>query len=123
MSQSLAHHLASGPIAPDVPVTMATPVKDKWRNIIGFWILGLCNNYPYVIMLSAAFDILKHFRKECTTAELYSGDINCTNHTSNNNSRDCNPSSTSVSALINALSCDSHVTLVSYCCLPGDPAG
>lgn len=91
-----SYEKASGPIAPDVPVTMATPVKDKWRNIIGFWILGLCNNYPYVIMLSAAFDILKHFRKECTTAELYSGDINCTNHTSNNNSRDCNPSSTSV---------------------------
>jgi len=31
---------------------------EKWRNIVGFWILGLCNNYPYVIMLSAAFDIL-----------------------------------------------------------------
>ena len=31
----------------------------KWRNIIGFWILGLCNNFPYVIMLSAAFDIIQ----------------------------------------------------------------
>ena len=30
----------------------------KWRNIIGFWILGLANNYPYVVMLSAAFDII-----------------------------------------------------------------
>ena len=30
----------------------------KWRNIIGFWILGLANNYPYVIMLSAAFDTI-----------------------------------------------------------------
>ena len=30
----------------------------KWRNIIGFWILGLVNNYPYVVMLSAAFDII-----------------------------------------------------------------
>ncbi|XP_074605103.1 CLN3 lysosomal/endosomal transmembrane protein, battenin isoform X2 [Brevipalpus obovatus] len=28
------------------------------RNRIGFWILGLCNNYSYVVMLSAAFDIL-----------------------------------------------------------------
>ncbi len=30
----------------------------KWRNVIGFFILGLGNNYPYVIMLSAAFDII-----------------------------------------------------------------
>nr|XP_042910831.1 battenin isoform X2 [Parasteatoda tepidariorum] len=29
-----------------------------WRNLVGFWLLGLCNNYPYVIMLSAAFDLL-----------------------------------------------------------------
>ncbi|GBL83157.1 Battenin [Araneus ventricosus] len=28
------------------------------RNLIGFWLLGLCNNYPYVIMLSAAYDLL-----------------------------------------------------------------
>ncbi|KAK6725876.1 hypothetical protein RB195_004291 [Necator americanus] len=35
----------------------------KWnwstiRNIIAFWIFGLCNNYGYVIMLSAAEDIM-----------------------------------------------------------------
>ena len=23
-----------------------------------FWLFGLCNNFPYIIMLSAAFDIL-----------------------------------------------------------------
>lgn len=33
--------------------------SEKWRNLIGFWILGLCNNFAYVIMLSAAHDILK----------------------------------------------------------------
>ncbi|XP_062919105.1 battenin isoform X3 [Mobula hypostoma] len=32
--------------------------RTYWRNIIGFWILGLCNNFSYVIMLSAAHDIL-----------------------------------------------------------------
>ncbi|GFT88475.1 battenin [Nephila pilipes] len=32
--------------------------KGRIRNLIGFWLLGLCNNYPYVIMLSAAFDLL-----------------------------------------------------------------
>ncbi|KAL6731853.1 hypothetical protein Aduo_002678 [Ancylostoma duodenale] len=35
----------------------------KWnwstiRNIVAFWIFGLCNNYGYVIMLSAAEDIM-----------------------------------------------------------------
>ena len=30
----------------------------KWRNVVGFFILGLVNNYPYVIMLSAAYDII-----------------------------------------------------------------
>ncbi|XP_069782977.1 battenin-like isoform X2 [Narcine bancroftii] len=30
----------------------------RWRNLSGFWILGLCNNFSYVIMLSAAHDIL-----------------------------------------------------------------
>lgn len=30
----------------------------KWRNIVAFWIFGLANNYPYVVMLSAAFDII-----------------------------------------------------------------
>ena len=30
----------------------------KWRNIVGFWILGLANSYPYVVMLSAALDII-----------------------------------------------------------------
>ncbi|CAJ0569459.1 unnamed protein product, partial [Mesorhabditis spiculigera] len=29
-----------------------------WRNIVAFWIFGLCNNYGYVIMLSAAEDII-----------------------------------------------------------------
>lgn len=33
----------------------------KWRNILSFWILGMCNNYGYAVMLSAAFDILKRF--------------------------------------------------------------
>ncbi|CAI8008680.1 Battenin [Geodia barretti] len=30
----------------------------KWRNVTAFWLFGLCNNFPYIIMLSAAFDIL-----------------------------------------------------------------
>ncbi|ETE72672.1 Battenin [Ophiophagus hannah] len=30
------------------------------RNNAGFWLLGLCNNFAYVVMLSAAHDILSH---------------------------------------------------------------
>lgn len=33
--------------------------REKWRNLIAFWFLGLCNNFGYVVMLSAAYDILK----------------------------------------------------------------
>ncbi|KAI1726848.1 CLN3 protein [Ditylenchus destructor] len=29
------------------------------RNVVAFWILGLCNNFAYVVMLSAAKDILE----------------------------------------------------------------
>ncbi|PSN31286.1 hypothetical protein C0J52_22287, partial [Blattella germanica] len=39
-----------------------TPLLDyeskKYRNLVAFWILGLCNNFGYVVMLSAAHDIL-----------------------------------------------------------------
>ncbi|KAG8193241.1 hypothetical protein JTE90_005588 [Oedothorax gibbosus] len=39
---------------------LLAPVKTrtKVRNLVGFWLLGLCNNYAYVIMLSAAYDLL-----------------------------------------------------------------
>ena len=33
--------------------------KDRnYRNLVAYWILGLCNNFGYVVMLSAAHDIL-----------------------------------------------------------------
>lgn len=30
----------------------------RWRDLTAYWILGLCNNYGYVVMLSAAHDII-----------------------------------------------------------------
>lgn len=30
----------------------------KCGNLVAYWILGLCNNFGYVVMLSAAHDIL-----------------------------------------------------------------
>lgn len=35
----------------------------KVRQLLAYWILGICNNYGYVVMLSAAKDIL-HDHKE-----------------------------------------------------------
>lgn len=29
-----------------------------WRTLTGFWLLGMCNNFGYVVMLSAAHDLL-----------------------------------------------------------------
>lgn len=29
------------------------------RDLIAFWVLGLCNNYGYVVMLTAAVDIIR----------------------------------------------------------------
>ena len=50
------------------------------RNVVGFWLLGLFNNYCYVIMLSAAHDLLRE-TKEGTETE-------------STNARDCNQLST-----------------------------
>ena len=33
-------------------------IVEPWRNLLAFWLLGLCNNFGYVVMLSAAHDIL-----------------------------------------------------------------
>ncbi|XP_031783320.1 battenin isoform X2 [Nasonia vitripennis] len=39
-------------------VDLDSEATTGWRNLLAFWILGLCNNYGYVVMLSAAHDIL-----------------------------------------------------------------
>lgn len=38
-------------------------IKDtgRWRDLAAYWIIGLCNNYGYVVMLSAAHDIIERF--------------------------------------------------------------
>lgn len=45
--------------------------RSKWRNIIGFWMLGMCNNYGYVVMLTAAFDIIKQFHPVFSQKEIF----------------------------------------------------
>ncbi|XP_065226857.1 battenin-like [Planococcus citri] len=59
------------------------PIK---RCALAYWLLGLCNNYGYVVMLSAAHDILaRHDGKTETTSD-----------TSFNPDRHCNQLSTGV---------------------------
>lgn len=43
----------------DEQSTTASQTSALKRNLVAFWFLGLCNNFAYVVMLSAAHDILK----------------------------------------------------------------
>ncbi|KAK2587180.1 hypothetical protein KPH14_002928 [Odynerus spinipes] len=75
--------------------------RTRWRNLIAFWILGMCNNYGYVVMLSAAHDIL----------DSRFGTSNATTESSNNvtevpiGERSCNTVSTGAILLADILPC------------------
>uniref|UniRef100_A0A1B0AKK2 Battenin n=1 Tax=Glossina palpalis gambiensis TaxID=67801 RepID=A0A1B0AKK2_9MUSC len=43
------------------PSYIARSGRSLWRDLCAYWILGLCNNYGYVVMLSAAHDIIGQF--------------------------------------------------------------
>jgi len=77
----------------------ATPQRpqmtEKTRNLIGYWLLGLCNNYAYVIMLSAAHDILSNDFQPNGTEPMPTPTAN--------NTRDCNPVSTGAVLLADVL--------------------
>lgn len=79
----------------------------KWRNWIGFWLLGLCNNFAYVVMLSAAHDILQKQESANATAPTLATltvDVQPGNSSSSNSSRyDCNPVSTAAVLLADIL--------------------
>uniref|UniRef100_A0A2I3GUL7 Battenin n=1 Tax=Nomascus leucogenys TaxID=61853 RepID=A0A2I3GUL7_NOMLE len=48
--------------APEPRLPLLDHQGAHWKNAVGFWLLGLCNNFSYVVMLSAAHDILSHER-------------------------------------------------------------
>ncbi|KAK1151952.1 battenin isoform X1 [Acipenser oxyrinchus oxyrinchus] len=89
-------------------------VTTRWRNFAGFWLLGLCNNFAYVIMLSAAHDILSQ-QQAGTNTTLPTAQPTVLNGTdwelpsiaadnSFNTSRyDCNPVSTAAILLADIL--------------------
>ncbi|CAF4987243.1 unnamed protein product [Rotaria sp. Silwood1] len=67
----------------------------KWGlEFIGFWLLGLCNNFGYVVMLSAAHDILKQEKNDNSTQPV--------SHNTTNQF-DCNPISTGAILLADVL--------------------
>ncbi|XP_067231823.1 battenin [Chanodichthys erythropterus] len=77
----------------------------RWRNWIGFWLLGLCNNFAYVVMLSAAHDILQKQESQNTTTPTPAPNVtNIEIRSSSNSSRyDCNPVSTAAVLLADIL--------------------
>uniref|UniRef100_A0A673VLL4 Battenin n=1 Tax=Suricata suricatta TaxID=37032 RepID=A0A673VLL4_SURSU len=82
-----------------------SPLLDRpgalWKNAVGFWLLGLCNNFSYVVMLSAAHDILSRQRASGNQSHV---DPDPAPTTHNSSSRfDCNSVSTAAVLLADIL--------------------
>ncbi|XP_049817176.1 battenin-like isoform X2 [Aethina tumida] len=58
-----------------VDATVDKSKMTSFRCLIAYWILGLCNNYGYVVMLTAANDIIKEYS---TSTEEKNYERNCT---------------------------------------------
>ncbi|XP_024416196.2 battenin isoform X1 [Desmodus rotundus] len=87
--------------APEPRPVLLDPQGAHWKNVIGFWLLGLCNNFSYVVMLSAAHDILSHKRTSGNESHVDPDPVP-TPH--NNSSRfDCNSVSTAAVLLADIL--------------------
>lgn len=43
--------------------------RGRWRDLVAFWILGLCNNFGFVVMLTAANDIIRELTGEYPVSE------------------------------------------------------
>lgn len=75
--------------------------RSQWKNAVGFWILGLCNNFSYVVMLSAAHDILKQEQASGNQSHVEPGPTPLPH---NSSSRfDCNSISTAAVLLADIL--------------------
>ncbi|MCJ8739100.1 hypothetical protein PDJAM_G00043350 [Pangasius djambal] len=88
----------------DPDISTGSEVRcQRWRNQSGFWLLGLCNNFAYVVMLSAAHDILK--QQESHNATVPTPDLlhSHSGNSSNSSRYDCNPVSTAAVLLADIL--------------------
>eukprot|EP00088_Acartia_fossae_P016176 TRINITY_DN1903_c0_g1_i7.p1 TRINITY_DN1903_c0_g1~~TRINITY_DN1903_c0_g1_i7.p1 ORF type:complete len:440 (+),score=40.78 TRINITY_DN1903_c0_g1_i7:24-1343(+) len=81
-----------------INVSLVADNRSMKRNLVGFWILGLINNFAYVIMLSAAHDLLKPSSYHNNTKEALNWDEEAVYHQiaidKDDSGRDCNPLST-----------------------------
>nr|KAF6272042.1 CLN3 lysosomal/endosomal transmembrane protein, battenin [Myotis myotis] len=96
---------SEGAVTAQEPREPRPPPPDRqgahWKNAMGFWLLGLCNNFSYVVMLSAAHDILGHKRASGNQSHVDPDPVP-TPH--NNSSRfDCNSVSTAAVLLADIL--------------------
>ncbi|XP_026567896.1 battenin isoform X1 [Pseudonaja textilis] len=74
------------------------------RNNAGFWLLGLCNNFAYVVMLSAAHDILSNQKvPEHNGTRPIPPSASPENTTTNTSRYDCNTISTGAVLLADIL--------------------
>ncbi|XP_029462927.1 battenin isoform X2 [Rhinatrema bivittatum] len=98
------------------PFPLVPPLQaSHWRNTAGFWLLGLCNNFAYVVMLSAAHDILRgqEAQNKTTGLEVFTASVSESSSSppptsspppSSNTSRyDCNALSTAAILLADIL--------------------
>ncbi|KAL9972491.1 hypothetical protein ACROYT_G018803 [Oculina patagonica] len=75
------------------------------RNLVGFWLLGLCNNFGYVVMLSAAHDILgeKNSNPEHQKSDNSSLLLDTAGSSNSSDGLECNPLSTGTVLLADIL--------------------
>ncbi|XP_062520770.1 battenin-like isoform X2 [Corticium candelabrum] len=95
------HSTSNGSEGTENPASMFQ-VTMSWRNVVAFWIFGLCNNFGYVIMLSAAHDILFHETNSSSTSTPSPSVANSTNDT-NCKQLICNKQSTGIVLLADIL--------------------
>uniref|UniRef100_A0A2I3HVM0 Battenin n=1 Tax=Nomascus leucogenys TaxID=61853 RepID=A0A2I3HVM0_NOMLE len=87
--------------APEPRLPLLDHQGAHWKNAVGFWLLGLCNNFSYVVMLSAAHDILSHERTSGNQSHVDPGPTPIPH---NSSSRfDCNSVSTAAVLLADIL--------------------
>ncbi|KAK6732859.1 hypothetical protein RB195_016934 [Necator americanus] len=77
----------------------ATPKNSPYRNLLSFWIFGLCNNFAYSVMLSAAQDILNKHKGEDPIEDNVT-DASCVVEIT---TRICTPTSTGIVLLCNII--------------------
>ncbi len=71
--------------------------------LICYWLFGLCNNFAYVVMLSAAHDILSSDQNNQTNSSATTTTTTPSPHTNHTNKYDCNDISTGAILLADIL--------------------